>query len=140
MRRLFFLFLCAGCADEPRTVEDSVQIDHGFYGQMTIAADTSPGHDGVDTQATVQLYRMTPGRELLADTMVDENGVYQITVELGAYELCARRAPPDRITTQWQMNCAGPCTLVVFSDGLVRADWQSNLSGGWWSAGEHCPR
>ena len=141
MRRLLLLCLFAGCAGDPTSVEDTIEIDQGLYGRLTIASDTSPGEPGIDKSAPVSVFEITAhGPELLAIATSDLDGIYEFGVEPGSYELCVNNAKPEKVFDQWQMNCAGPCTLVDVGVGLVRADWELNLSGGWWSAGDHCPR
>jgi hypothetical protein len=138
MRRWLLLFLFTGCTQW--SVEDSVDIERGLYGQLTVANDTG-GEDGIDRASPIALYRLeATGPALVATATSDEHGVYQFEAEPGSYELCVRGWPPEKIYDQRLMNCAGPCTFIDFTAGLVRADWELNLSGGWWSAGEHCPQ
>lgn len=121
--------LCLLCACATDGVERDVTIVHGVYGQIAMAS-------GVPISVFARDAAMT----LVAMTASDGHGVYQFELAPAAYELCTYGAQPATIFDQWQSNCAGHCTFVDVGDERLRADWDSNLSGGWWSTGDHCPR
>jgi len=131
----------AGCTESAKDVEDVVTIGQGVYGVLSSSSDVA----GVPSQTTpdqpVAVYRLMTAPELSGTTTSNPDGVYEQQLLPGRYELCVNDANPDSIYDQWLHNCAGACTFVEISDGSrVRADWAANLSGGWWSTGDHCPR
>ena len=134
--RILLCLALAACATDDNL---DLQYDFGIYGRLSVANDTG-GPNGTIVEP-VALYRNgNISQTELA--LPDDNGIYQFPVGVGHYELCVRNAHPDSIYDQWMMNCAGKCVFIdiTVEGDLVRADWQQNLSGGSWSAGDACPR
>jgi len=135
MRALLLVSLVVGCASDP-PLEEQIAIDQGAYGVIGVTSDTG-GDDERFANAAVAAYA---NGNRIASARSDADGVYELPLTSGTYVVCVLDAPPEKLAMQYLMNCAGPCTQLVVPAGVVRADWSSNLSGGWWSEGDHCPR
>jgi hypothetical protein len=137
--RALCLLLVAGCADD-RAVEDSVRIDHGVYGQLSSDSDAGQTPSRAAPGWSIDVYRRgATALELVGSPVSDGNGVFQLALPPGAYELCAGGADPGDIYAQSAYECFGACTFLDVTAALARADWEGNVEGGWWSAGDHCP-
>jgi hypothetical protein len=140
---LLALVGCTNSASGPGEVgdvdpDDVVSVSQGVYGVLFTSSDVAGYPDVTTPDKPLALYA---GTELVATTASDGTGIYQLELAAGRYELCVNAAKPEAIYDQWIHNCAGPCTFVDVGDAArLRADWGANLSGGWWSAGDHCPR
>lgn len=136
MRYLILLgSLLVACTDEG--IDRYVTIQHGVFGELTASDSGANGTAAVGEPVSV-FSRETPATAI-ATTTSDAHGLYQFELAPGSYEVCAAGAMASKIFDQKNMNCAGPCTFIEVGIDPLRADWALNLSGGWWSVGDHCP-
>ena len=133
MRTPFLLILLAGCIEGSESKAPPAQ---GIYGVLTQTSDVQGEPDAPYPNAAVTAY---VGTDLAAAATTGSDGSYELLVPPGTYVVCTVDEQPSKLTVQWQHNCAGQCTQLVVGTGAIEANWASNLSGGWWDAGDHCP-
>ena len=137
MRTPFCLIILAGCIEGPEAKGPSPDIPaQGIYGTLTQTSDVQGVSDAPYANAAVTAY---VGTNLAAADVTASDGTYGLPVQPGTYVVCTLNQQPSKLLVQWQQNCAGQCTQLVVGTGAIEANWASNLSGGWWDAGDHCP-
>jgi len=101
-----------GCGGLDRHIEDQITIEQGIYGLLISGCDTDGCRDKPAANADVVVY-VADSDDILATS--DDDGVYEIALPPGDYELCT-----------------SSCTPVTVPAGTIRYDWTSGPGGGHW--------
>jgi hypothetical protein len=115
MRFCLIALVVTACGGVDSNIEDQIDIDQGVYGLLISGCDTAGCRDQPATGEQVLVY--APGEASVhARTSSDDDGIYQIDLDVGNYTLCT-----------------ASCIAITVPFGVVRHDWTSGPGGGRWT-------